>query len=129
MSLKTWKAEFYPTEASTTKKEEAIDHSLRKWLGLRKAALKSHGVHLKYDELSSPPGYESFVIDGRSCALCVHYFDDTASMAATCTTCPLSIVNDGKSCDHSRGPYVAFLANGNPIPMINLLKKAKAAQK
>lgn len=41
MSLKTWKLEFYPVEASTVSKEDALDHSLRKWEGLTEENLKS----------------------------------------------------------------------------------------
>lgn len=33
MSLKTWKAEFYPVPAGTTTNVEACKHSLRKWRG------------------------------------------------------------------------------------------------
>lgn len=45
MSIKTWKEEFYPVKprkSMTTK--EAIEHSLRKWEGLRKSNLKKHGL-------------------------------------------------------------------------------------
>lgn len=33
MSIDSWKAEFYPTDAIDTRRDEAIQHTLRKWKG------------------------------------------------------------------------------------------------
>lgn len=35
MSIDSWKAEFYPTDAIDTRRDEAIQHTLRKWKGNR----------------------------------------------------------------------------------------------
>ena len=35
MSLKSWKAEFYPVTASRVSKKNALEHSLKKWEGLK----------------------------------------------------------------------------------------------
>lgn len=50
MSIQSWKEEYYPVEVrhlldeGTPEEAEIIEHSLRKWHGLRRDALEKHGV-------------------------------------------------------------------------------------
>lgn len=125
LSLKTWKAEFYPVEAKDVPEAEALAHSHRKWLGLLKENLERHGLKkIGYDEISD--GFESLEIDCDSCAMCVHYDD-----CRTCPKCPLSKAR-GRRCDDARtgttSPYGAFTASGDPEPMIALIELAISKQ-
>lgn len=46
MSLETWKEEFYKIPAEECIKEQALDHSITKWEGLRPENLQKHGLFL-----------------------------------------------------------------------------------
>ena len=131
MSLASWKAEFYPIPASRVKKRDALAHSLRKWQGLTRVALKHHGVKSKWGELSGERGERAFVIDGHSCALC-HYYSALDS-ELHCVRCPLYIIRGGVSCDCLRPaeeccPYGEFVSFNRALPMISWLKRAIKAQ-
>lgn len=127
MSLKTWREEFYPVEAADVSRRSALAHSLRKWEGMRPAALEKHGVERLGADLVH--GASEFTVDSASCALCVHHlYDDD------CTTCPLFKVRGGVRCDQSASgeempPYAAFIVRGDPEPMIRLLKLAKRGRR
>ncbi len=128
MSLATWKAEFYPVEASEVTEADALSHSLTKWTGLTPANLKRHGVSDKYGSVYDPGDHGCLEIDGDSCALCVHF----QSGDPECARCPLYHVR-GVSCDgtveaEKCSPYVSWTTNGAPTPMINLLKKVVALE-
>ena len=85
MSIKTWKAEFYPTKPTKRmSKKDAILHSLRKWEGLTKENLDKHGLDIicgnLYDEND-----DEFEINSDTCSLCVKYWHGEDE----CATCPL----------------------------------------
>ncbi len=124
MTLSTWKAEFYPIEASKVRgKRKALKHSLRKWIGLRKGNLEKHGGEAYQGDLRFADGI--FEVDSDSCALCELY----VGLQGTCEKCPLLAAHAGTRCDHqNKGevftPFADFLENSNPEPMIRLLRKA-----
>lgn len=126
MSLQTWKKEFYPKDARKVSKIEALYHSLRKWVGLRKENLAKHGLVTDGDKIFPSDLYYTsgnLCIDYRSCALCTHYLVKEDK----CDNCPLYKVR-GVSCDsdniESRNPFLLFVAKRNPEPMIKLIKDA-----
>lgn len=115
-----WKKEFYPIPASRVKRENAVDHSLQKWIGFEKKNLKKYGLTVQ-DFFDNE---DVFKVDQYTCALCVQYVNNG------CVDCPLFIVRDGIQCDNDkfseiRSPYSAFVDKSNPRPMIAWLKKAK----
>lgn len=121
MSLETWKAEFYPVEAISVPEDQAVEHSLQKWYGLRKENLKRHGVRHTGVNITDDAG-KQLAINGHSCALCRHHPE--------CTGCPLVRVH-GVPCDEDGdmplSPYVRFIDAGDPEPMIEILELALAA--
>ena len=106
MSLQTWKKEFY-SPISKTNKGNSLQHSLIKWIGLRKENLAKHEV--EYNPDFGDITYKGSVlrIDSSSCALCKNY--------DTCDKCPL---ND------CQNEYGAFVKSSNPEPMIAFIQKA-----
>lgn len=118
MSAKSWKEEFYPIPASKTKKKDALAHSLQKWRGLTDSAVHKHG-------LAEPP----IAVNGDTCALCNFYFN--AVTPTRCIkngyACPLFEAR-GVRCD--MGDFAPFTEyeEGDPIPMIKLLRKLKNKQ-
>lgn len=93
MSLETWKAEFYPTDAKDCPPEQAIAHSLRKWEGLTVESLVKHELHFnqsqRYIYDSQAPATKLGVSD-QTCALCQCYYDNAADFDSACVTCPLA---------------------------------------
>jgi hypothetical protein len=122
MSLETWKKEFYPIEASEEMSaKEAIEHSLRKWKGLRSENLDKHGVDARA-EVQYIFGEDSFLaIDGSSCALCVKFLELDENLP-WCYHCPLAKTL-GRSCGSDGMPYITWMETGNPEPMIKALRK------
>lgn len=125
MSLESWKAEFYFTDAFEVPVEEALAHSLRKWIGLRPENLARHD--LKTFGSSVYDGDRKFWIDDSSCALCFHYLRSIPS----CSTCPLA-KSLGRRCDHptsdAESPYRVWVSTKNPEPMIEALQTALASE-
>lgn len=127
MSLKTWKAEFYPVapkKSMTTK--EAIEHSLAKWIGLRKKNLKKHGITVGFfrDAMFDDSSAKGFEINGSTCALCKKFYNHDAENE--CEKCPLFSVL-GKACDdgdNDDSPFYLWMLEKKPEPMIKALKKA-----
>lgn len=122
MSLKTWKKEFYPVEASEMADKsdvKCIEHSLRKWEGALKKNTKKHEVEYVNHEVRKTR-YDSECLEfrGVSCALCRKH-----SRNADCGECPLVAANGGKRCD-APGRSVYANSSNDPRPMIRLLKKA-----
>lgn len=121
MSLKTWRAEFYPETAKQAAKRgdiAATEHSLRKWLGLRAGALEKHGVSQIAMGIQDAES-NSFWFGATTCALCVRHIQ------GWCLKCPLAAVT-GAQCGSAISdddPYSIFEANGNPNPMIAALRK------
>lgn len=125
MSLKTWKAEFYPIPANETPKEDALDHSIRKWEGLQPDALEKHGLALKrgsIQEFSEQQLYHH--VNGADCALCVHYFDKKALHDDYCLQCPIVKHTKRTCCEGWENPWSIFV-KGNATPMLELLYRVK----
>lgn len=149
MSIESWKKEFYPVEASEFYGETrtirsvlaAVDHSIRKWEGIRPANLKKHGLeHTPYgaviesgdraDELCT-----RIELCSETCSLCQMFSSwecdqrsHESSIGNTCSACPLSLVNQ-ECCTDVDNAYdiVMFNDEGNNSvePMIRALKKAR----
>lgn len=141
MSLETWKAEFYPIPADKVKKKDTLEHSLRKWEGLRKENLEKHEMKLSGARLTGQDGLGYLLIASESCALCVVAGKEAlgemrppCACASYCGKCPLYKL-DKTSCDFGEGnPYKVFSIEGNPEPMISLItraieEKAKVSEK
>lgn len=98
MSLASWKKEYYPTPASSIKTDSgAVAHSIRKWKGLSKQAMKKHGIEwgAAYATVHEPDNVSRyFEISEKSCALCV--------LHPVCVGCPLAAVRRGYACDSLR---------------------------
>ena len=117
-------------QAST---QAAIEHSLRKWRGLRPEALLKHEVRLEgpYNKEVvdvDDPACERFAVGGNSCALC------HLSGFYICDDCPVVKVS-GMACDiqdDERGPEVTawemYIYHADPEPMIEVLEKALALE-
>lgn len=97
MSIESWKAEFYPVEAKDVPKEQAVQHSIKKFEGLREENLKRHGVYNSLNYLTD--GYEKFYFNGDNCALCEYH---NALSDGSCETCTLCKVRDNVACDDIR---------------------------
>lgn len=134
MSLQTWKEEFYPIAAKAMEKLKASDdlsllnHSLKKWIGLRKENLEKHGIiysksmNALYnsEDFIGTIGASSISINGSSCSLCQRYGN-------SCHSCPLK-ESRGTSCDadieETLSPWGEWIFNENPEPMILALQEA-----
>jgi hypothetical protein len=120
MSLETWEEEFYPIAADEVPECDAIAHSLKKWTGLREAALKKHGLISQGIYVYDADGVCELSIDSRTCALCEHHLDDDND----CPNCPLAQTL-GQRCDTSHGPYTRQALYDDPEPMIVALRKTQ----
>lgn len=132
MSLKTWKAEFYPVSARFLVRtggtmSELVEHSLHKWVGLLPENLNKHAVKVRAGCVHDSA--DVLELGSDSCALCVVYFDP--SVRGRCQKCPLSEARGGIPCDSmtaaeeaDRGvsPWCAFTLAGDPEPMIFWLR-------
>ena len=116
MSMKLWKKEFYPVPANKVAKKDALAHSLRKWEGLTKAALRKHGIEVYGCSLYGKDGRWGLSISNESCALCHKFYDREQE---SCTSCPL--VNCEKQ-------FQSWCNRSNPNPMLALLRKAVRTQ-
>lgn len=136
MSMETWKAEYYPVDASAAglKKGDAAmrkfatKHSLRKWIGARKENLDKHGLRLRSLTVTEPaPGGDiELPFTASTCALCEVYYNREADGSnARCVRCPLYKIS-GEPCfggDGTDRPYDAA-HSGDLEPMIKLLSQA-----
>ncbi len=130
MSAGSWIRKYYPhladSDEATQSDLAAARHSLRKWKGLRPAALRRHGCELS--EISnnvicpSTLAERVLQINSRSCALCQRYDDE-------CSQCPLYETLGGRPCDQSDhpgtkvSPWRRWAANQDPEPMILALRR------
>jgi hypothetical protein len=115
MSLETWKEEFYFVDASEVPVKQAVQHSLRKWIGLRQENLEKHDLSIEGKRIYGEDG--RLFISESSCALCRYYIEDY------CCQCPLYAVL-GRPCDAGlSAPYQQFVFDGNPEPMIRALSE------
>lgn len=136
MSMQSWKEQYYPVPARDVSAEDALDHSILKWSGLTTKALEEHKVFLSSNKIlqaHGPQDTDCIRIDSFSCALCEHfnYHHDLGK----CGNCPLTKVR-GLPCDEAPSdeaigttPWFKFKVGSDPQPMIDLLNKAKEAQK
>lgn len=125
-----WIEEFYPVEAEQAagSDAEALQHSLKKWQGLRPENLGKHGViRGPFTTLHAAGSEDPLIyVDGSSCALCKRY-------EAGCKPCPLYAANGGRTCAES-GPlenvsaWGAYVRYGSPERMIALIERAIACQ-
>lgn len=92
MSLKTWKAEFYPCDAASTEAQGApAAHSLRKWSGVTTKNLKRHRVTLRRGGYLGGGAEGNLYLDNETCALC-------HANPHTCEGCVLATVRNGVPC-------------------------------
>ena len=145
MSLTTWKEEFYKIPAEEVAKENAVEHSLQKWHGLREENLRRHGLRKSgdsakiYEPMIFGQEGEECLIYSDNCALCHWYAKDEQDEYDTCGGCPLVKVRNGLRCDQDApqedenenvirvdpSPYFTFVEESDPEPMIELLEKAR----
>ena len=123
MSLNSWKQEFYQGRIKTAAKDPitATQHSLKKWKGLKAKNLEKHGLKPSYGNIVNPDTDRAFSIDAGSCALCVSTktrWDD----GVVCSMCPIHQAT-GDKCDGGGSPYIMWIKNHDPKPMIQLLKR------
>lgn len=138
MSIESWKAEFYPVEASNVPSERAVEHSLRKWIGLRSENLAKHSVR-KVTSIIHDSFGGHLTVSAMSCALCKYWYtpinntpldEDENDYRFRCARCPLALSREGVPCDRRlsderSSPWHTFTHSGNPEPMIAALLKAK----
>ena len=134
MSLESWKEEFYPVDAEEVGVEDAIWHSLNKWI--KPENLAKHGL-----EMADPAKTWSTIwqiddhsqrmnVSGDECALCACYHGDEDNDDEPCLNCPLAITRGGVPCDDSQedeehSPWKEWSSYRNPQPMIFWLTKTK----
>lgn len=141
MSLESWLEEFYPIPADKSTREGAVEHSLQKWIGLRKENLDKHEcsvtgpAHKEHARVVSKDleriGY--LLISSNTCSLCYHYYNDSPPDEENyCSACPL-YQSLGMACDAASwdgteiGPFARwYYSNGNDLePMIKALEEIK----
>lgn len=123
MSLETWKEEFYPIDTEYVSEGNAVEHSLRKWIGLRVENLNKHGVTVRYSSVYDED--DTLCVNDESCALCVHHMDNNDPDGDGCLSCPLFCLL-GRPCDKSddgNSEYTTFIRYSNPEPMIAALEQ------
>ena len=131
MSLQTWEEEFYPEsaeEAAERGEAAAVEHSLRKWEGLRYENLNRHQMWASSAlarEFNTGRGLE---LSGETCALCELCL--RAGAGESCRICPLFKARGGSACDRRKfdeteSPWNSWTDDRDPEPMIFWLKKAK----
>jgi hypothetical protein len=106
MSLESWKAEYYPVPADQCPPEQAVEHSLRKWIGLRRENLERHGMRAMSEDITDAQTSEWFRIGASTCSLCETH--------TICRGCPLLAGQcvDGMNAwwdDHDPEPMIAAL--------------------
>lgn len=137
MSLASWKEEFYPIPAGEAKGDAltAVDHSLKKWEGLRADNMKKHecygaGSSISDEPLSVVTDEGTMRLDSNSCALCM-YNDE--QKGCYCDSCPITLAT-GSPCDDGYGdrededglaPWDEWTTNHNPEPMIAVLETTR----
>ena len=133
MSIETWKDEFYPIPADDKRlrtRVACLEHSIRKWVGLRKANLKKHGCFASTRTLPNIEDKDGncFYVSMSSCALCVRWGCEDGSRSS----CPI-VQALGFSCDSAEGFGTSLWDRWNwdsdPEPMIRALRKVLRAIK
>lgn len=124
-----WKKKYYPIDAKKFRHrfdllDEALQHSLQKWKGLKEAAKDLAGPCLDLEL------HDLIAVDGETCALCqactapTEYFE--SQEFASCDKCPLAQVRGGVPCDSKEliSPYHMWRKDSNADPMISLIEQA-----
>jgi hypothetical protein len=132
MSIVTWRKEFCPIPAKKmvdADLQQAIEHSLTKWEGLREPNLAKHGLRRsKYSSwavIDDNTGISHTVASARQCALCAKF------LAAKCAGCPLNKHGSNRSLQSEgcNSVYNQWTCKSDPEPMIQALEKALARTK
>lgn len=138
MTMDTWRDEFYPVAAVDCPREDAVAHSLKKWIGLRRENLERHGLETGWSDIHEVANSSARQeVSGVSCALCkFHAVFSTLDRRTYCDTCPLAQIRAVENivdstpvaCDNVRPgeslpPWVEWTENKNPEPMIEWLMK------
>lgn len=120
MTMQTWKREYYPVPAHKVEtKEQAIEHSIKKWEGLTKEALEKHGINKEEEGNYIYYNLTTFNIDVDSCALCYLYLN--GDNYNPCAGCPL--YQSGNGCMRkNKNPYDEWVNNNNASLMVNALR-------
>jgi len=108
-----WKKEFMPVAAWDCPKEKAVDHSLLKYIGLRKENLYRYGLVLhgpRIFEKDSGGGKHVCKLTRGNCTLCQHY-----KCKAEGGDCPLG------ACTCCQEHWRAITDRSDPEPMIAAL--------
>lgn len=119
MSLATWKREFYRTPANKVSKRYALQHSIKKWIGLLPKNRKKHNV--KLSDCALRDKHNLLDIDSLTCALCIRYSN-------ACSLCPVSVVSTSEF-GNCNDEYEDAMNTNKVTPMIKLLRKAQQKQK
>lgn len=132
--LDAWKRVHYAKTAAKTTPQEALDHSLVKWYGLRVRELEHYGLEVnQYGHVVELDEYRDEVnlleIDCTSCALCVHHFDRMGD-GPRCQLCPIALSREGVPCDveadgERESPWQSWLQEHDPEPMLGVLEEAR----
>jgi len=123
MSLATWKKEFYPIPASRCPEKDALQHSLRKYLGVRPTMLNRHNLFKAGCTLCEYESQAHFHFIERTCALCKFY----TSKHKCNPQCPLAR-KEGPLCGDEDSAYMHWHRTGDPEPMIRALRRAVKKQ-
>ena len=122
MSLKSWKAEFYPKAPSKRMSaKDAIAHSIRKWTGVSKANCRKHQVVYENHWVAEQgDDLLGMLFASESCALCVKYFDSSfLTPISACVVCPIVKVT-GDTCNNAW-----FNSDRQPGEMLKLLRNVQ----
>lgn len=128
MSLASWKEEFYPTDAADCSEKDALEHSIRKWKGIREEALEKHGLLIGGNDNmiceAHYPGESFLAFSPKTCALCWRY----STGVFNCDRCP--VVQGGHTgCYNPPSLYQAFFWDLDPEPMIEMLESLRKDDK
>jgi hypothetical protein len=135
MTIASWISEFYKEPAKNFRSpdrtaKEAIEHSLKKWVGL--LHLDQHGIGQDGHMLMEKGAEEELdkyqtMFDGDNCSLCHKFYDRTAT-EFECRLCPIAKMKRDKreEVDYGfacRNQYDMGTYDDNPKPMIELLEE------
>lgn len=122
MSLKTWKEEFYPIEASKCPEGQELEHSITKWKGLRLENVRKHDLSANHDTILGHYYEQPFSNNSSSCALCQKFSCQINPLPdAPNNICPIQKVTN-HTCRNVYWHYISF---HDPEPMIMLLEEVK----
>jgi hypothetical protein len=124
MSLFTWKQKYFSDIHEAAEDPiTAVEHSLKKWKGLKAKNLAKHDLKIVMNDVYDPDLEIELGIDSGSCALCLWSGRDCED-DYDCTQCPIYEIT-GKVCDGLGSPFAAWLEHNDPEPMIKVLKHCR----